>query len=103
MSILEKIELSNFIIDQTKKHPDLIMPETKFIDTLFINVIKEQTSLYFYKSIDILYVLRLISKVRFIRTYGEFWYKIEDLLLRMKRDFTFYQMIEVAELYADMN
>ncbi len=50
-------------------------------------MIKDQTSLYFYKCIDILLVLEKLAGVRFIRTYAEFWYKIEDYLLRMKRDF----------------
>ena len=40
--------------------------------------------------------------MRFIRTYGEFWFKIEDLLLRMKRDFSFYQIVDIAELYSSM-
>ena len=88
LPILLKIDLTNFIVDQSKQYPEAIGPETRFIDTLFVNVIKEQTSLYFYKSIDILYVMKLLSSVRFIRTYSEFWYKIEDLLLRMKKDFT---------------
>lgn len=34
-----------------------MIEESKFIDTLFVNVIKEQTSLYFYKCIDIIFVL----------------------------------------------
>ena len=67
-----------------------------------MNVIKEQTSLYFYKSIDILHVMKLLSSVRFIRTNAEFWYKIEDLLLRMKRDFKLHQIVSIAELYSEM-
>ena len=80
----------------------MISAETRFIDTLFVNVIKEQTSLFFYKSIDILYVMKLLSTVRFIRTNAEFWYKIEDLLLRMKRDFKLHQIVSIAELYSEM-
>lgn len=102
MSILQKIDVSNFIIDQSKQHPDILTPESKFLDTLFVNVIKEQTSLYFYKCIDILYVMRLLSQVRFIRSYSEFWYKIEDLFLRMKKDFNIKQIVQIAELYSDM-
>jgi hypothetical protein len=41
-----------------------------------------------------------MSQVRFIRTYAEFWYKIEDLLLRMKKEFKVGQVVEIAELYS---
>ena len=88
MHVLTKLDLSNFLVIQGKLYPELIFAfETKFIDKLFVYVIKEQSSLYFYKCIDILYVLQRMSKVRFIRSYAEFWYKIEDLLLRMKKEF----------------
>ena len=43
-----------------------------------------------------------MSHVRFIRSYAEFWYKIEDLLLRMKKDFKVTQVVEIAELYSQM-
>ncbi len=82
--------------------PGLITSESRFVDTLFVNVIKENTSLYFYKCVDILKVLKLISEVRFIRTYGEFWFKIEDLILRMKKDLNVRQTLEIVELYASI-
>ena len=102
MPILQKINLSNFIVDQSKRFPDVVTPESRFIDTLFVNVIKEQCSLYFYKCTDILHVMHLLSKVRFIRQQAEFWYKIEDLLLRMKRDFKVTQIVQIVELYSQM-
>ena len=82
--------------------PGLITSESRFVDTLFVNVIKENTSLYFFKCEDILKVLKLISEVRFIRTYGEFWFKIEDLILRMKKDLNVRQTLEIVELYASI-
>lgn len=80
----------------------LITNESRFLDTLFVNVIKENTSLYFFKCLNILQVLKLISEVRFIRTYGEFWFKIEDLILRMRKDLSVAQTLEIVELYAGM-
>jgi hypothetical protein len=101
MPVFTKLDLSNFLIIQGKQYPDIIFSfETKFIDKLFVHVIKEQSSLYFYKCTDILYVLQRMSQVRFIRTYAEFWYKIEDLLLRMKKEFKVSQVVEIAELYS---
>ena len=108
MNVMTKFDLSNFLLLQTLKHPeeysDVVLndPQAKFLDTLFINLIKEQTSLYFYKCIDIIYVLQLLSDVRFIRTYNEFWYKIEDLILRMKRDLNIEKIIRLAEIYSSI-
>jgi hypothetical protein len=67
-----------------------------------VTVIKEQTSLYFYKCVDIIHVLKLISEVRFIKSYKEFWFKAEDLLMRVKKDLSLTQLVEVSELYSQM-
>ena len=65
-------------------------------------MIKDHASLYFYKCVDILYVLNLLTQQRFIRSQSEFWYKIEDLLLRMRRDLSMEQIVELVEMYSKM-
>ncbi len=42
MPVLTKLDLSNFLIVQGKQYPDVIFSqETKFLDKLFVYVIKE--------------------------------------------------------------
>lgn len=75
---------------------------SKFLDALFVNVVKENISLYFYKSADIVYVLKLLSNVSFIKYQGDFWYKTEDLVLRQKKDLNLHQIVDITELYGSL-
>lgn len=80
MQTLAKIDLANIILDGSKLHPDIL--DRKFIESLFIYLIKEQQSLFFFKSSDVVYALKLIASERFIRNMSEFWYQIEDFIFR---------------------
>jgi hypothetical protein len=105
MPLLEKIDVSNFIIKVSKDQQEQFLKSgqgAKFLDTLFVNVVRENTSLYFYKCVDIIYTVKLFSGVRFIRNMGDFWFKTEDLLLRMKKDFSIRQIVDIVELYASL-
>jgi hypothetical protein len=100
LSQTEKFDLSNFLVEKSKF--TTLPPEAKFEDTLFVHVVKDNPSMYFYRCVDIIYVLTMLSEKRFIRQMSEFWFKIEDLLLRQKSDFTMLQIIRLAKLYASM-
>ena len=100
MNVLIKIDLTNLIIERSKSQRQLL--NNKFLETLFVYLVKENTSLYFYKCVDIIYVLKHLSKLRFVKSYTEFWLKIEDLLMRMKHEFKLEEVIEIVELYTDL-
>ncbi len=97
MPTLTKIELTNLIIEEGKKHPELI--DKNFVDNLFVYLIKESLSLYFFKCSDIIFVLEQLASTRFIKNINDFWYQIEDYLSRMKKDLSVTKAVRLVELY----
>lgn len=89
------------MIEHSKKNKD-ILTYSKFLETMFIHLVKEHSSVSFYRLKDIFYVLELFSNTRFIRSQSEFWYKIEDLILRMRKDMNILDLLRVSEIYSNM-
>jgi hypothetical protein len=92
LDVLSLINLANIITKHSKENTSLITYQ--FLDKLFNSLLRrENANLYFYKCEDIIHVLGLISDIKYIRTYSDFWLKCEDMLMRMKRDFNVQQFL----------
>ena len=102
MLITDKIDITNLILIWSKKYHQLLS-KNKFLLHLYNNLIKTHKSLYFYKCVDFIYALNKLAEIPWIRDDSDFWTQMEDLIMRMKRDLTVEQILEVCELYAKIS
>eukprot|EP00347_Sterkiella_histriomuscorum_P019390 403341811 len=93
----QKVDISNLIILSLKQTDT--KPDYKFIETLFTYLMKDNLSLYFLKCEDIVYVLELISSLRFVRSHKDFWLRTEDYIMRMKQQLKVPDLVKLQEIY----
>lgn len=83
--MLTLIDMANLILRETKKKPGLVT--FKFKERLYQSMMtKNNVNLFFYRCCDVIYVMQLLSTIRYVASQKDFWLKCEDMLMRMKRD-----------------
>ena len=103
----EMIDISNVILDNfditssetAENHGSKMVHDV--LQALYFNVILPSTSLYFFRSKHhLLPVLKQLANHKFYSKEDNFWLRSEDLILRVKTQFSAAELAEIVAIYS---